>query len=117
MSAVFRMEATSAQLISLLGQLGSAGSLVICGVVFAEVHAVLGISGSLLRDFLSDTCIDVESTTSLDVWKLTGECFGEYAIRRRKSGDGHPKRNLAGFAVGAHAALLRDQLLTLDPGR
>jgi predicted nucleic acid-binding protein len=116
-SAVFRTEATSARLISLLGELGSAGSLVVCGVVFAEVHAVPGMSDSLLRDFLSDTGIAVEMTTSRDEWKLTGERFGEYAIRRRKSGDGHPKRLLADFAVGAHAALLCDQLLTLDPSR
>jgi predicted nucleic acid-binding protein len=116
-SAILGAEPTSAALVELLGQLRRDGSLSMCGTVFAEIHAVPGMTGALLRQFLSDTSIEVEPATTQSDWRLTGERFCEYAARGRASRGGDPKRLLADFAVGAHASNACDQLLTLDPDR
>jgi predicted nucleic acid-binding protein len=85
--------------------------------VFAEIHAIPGMTIEVLTQFLSDTDIEVEPTTPLAHWRLTGQRFGEDAARRRASGGGQPKRLFADFAIGVHASNACDQLLTLDPDR
>lgn len=52
-----------------------------------------------------------------DVWLLAAESFAAYAIRRRRSGGGSPKRLLADFVIAAHALLKADRLMTLDAKR
>jgi len=66
---------------------------------------------------LSETGIIVDFQMSESVWHETAARFGGYAIRRRKSGGGTPKRMLVDFIVGAHAMLMADRFLTLDQGR
>ncbi len=117
LSAVFCLEPVSPALIALLGRLRLEGMLVVCGAVYAEVHAIPGITPKLLEEFLKDTGIAVEATHHLESWRVTGQAFAAYAVRRRKDGDGQGKRLLADFIVGAHAAGHCDQLLTLDPKR
>jgi predicted nucleic acid-binding protein len=114
LSAVFCLEPASPALIALLGRLRLEGALVICGAVYAEVHAIPGMTSKLLEEFLKDTGIAVEANHHLEDWRVTGQAF---AVRRRKDGDGQGKRLLADFIVGAHAAGHCDQLLTLDPKR
>jgi predicted nucleic acid-binding protein len=46
-----------------------------------------------------------------------GRRFARYAVHRRKSGPGKPKRLLADFLIGAHASLQADRLMSLDPTR
>jgi predicted nucleic acid-binding protein len=116
-SAVFCLEPSSPALIALLGRLRLTGALVICGAVYAEVHAIPGMTPKLLEAFLKDTGIVVEAHSALEDWRMIGQVFAAYAERRRKNGDGQGKRLLADFIVGAHAARHCDQLLTLDPKR
>jgi predicted nucleic acid-binding protein len=117
LSAVFNLEPTSAELIEKLGELHSKGELVICGAVYAEVHAIPRMTRALLDEFLEDTGITVEPQLALSDWGAVGQTFAEYAKRRRKHGDGQGKRLLADFIVGAHALMHCEQLLTLDPER
>jgi predicted nucleic acid-binding protein len=116
-SAILCVEPTSSDLISLLGRLRVQGTLVICGTVYAEVHAIPCITPQILAKFLKETGISVEPVTTLDDWTVIGRAFSEYADRRRNNGDGQGKRLLADFVVGTHAAQYCDQLLTLDPKR
>lgn len=117
LSALFGLEPTVEQLVELLGRCRQEGGLVICGTVFAEVHAIPKMNPVLLNEFLSDTGVSVDPAVSLAGWSAVGVAFGEYAVRRRGNGDGEPKRLLADFAIGAHAFASCDRLLTLDPIR
>ena len=116
-SAIFNLEPPSETLIELMGRLRLEGALVICGAVYAEIHAIPRMTPALLIEFLSDTGIAIEPQTSLEDWRVTGSAFTQYAVRRRKSGDGAAKRLLADFIIGTHAATHCDRLLTLDPTR
>lgn len=117
LSALFGLESTSEPLIELLGRCRQEGAMVICGTVFAEVHAIPKMTPVLLDEFLADTGVSVDSAVSLAGWSAVGVAFSKYAVRRRANGDGHPKRLLADFAIGAHAAASCDRLLTLDSAR
>jgi predicted nucleic acid-binding protein len=117
LSALFGLEPTSERLVSVLGQCRQEGALIICGTVFAEVHAIPKMTPKILDEFLSDTGIAVEASVSTDDWRAIGTAFGKYADRRRAHGDGQPKRLLADFIVGVHAVSACDRLLTLDPAR
>jgi predicted nucleic acid-binding protein len=117
LSALFGLEPTSEPLVELLGRCRGQGSLVICGTVFAEVHAIPKMTPVLLEEFLSDTGISVDPAVPLADWRAIGVAFGKYATRRRANRDGQPKRLLADFAIGAHAFASCDRLLTLDPTR
>jgi predicted nucleic acid-binding protein len=117
LSALFGLEPTSVKLVDLLGECRQDGALVICGTVFAEVHAIPKMTPELLAEFLSDTGISVDPAVSLADWSTIGMAFGKYAVRRRANGDGQPKRLLADFVIGAHAFASCDRLLTLDVAR
>jgi predicted nucleic acid-binding protein len=51
------------------------------------------------------------------VWLRAAESFAAYAVRRRNSGGGSPKRLLVDFLVASHALLQADRLMTLDASR
>lgn len=117
LSALFGLEPTNAQLVELLGRCRTEGALVICGTVFAEVHAIPNMTPGLLGEFLTDSGVIVDPTVTLADWSAIGLAFGKYAARRRANGDGQAKRLLADFAIGAHALTTCDRLLTLDASR
>ena len=94
-----------------------AGGLVVCAPVYAELLAYPGATKNFVEAFLRDTDIEVQASLSLEVWTLAGEAFSAYAERRRKDRAGQPKRLLVDFVVGAHALLMTERLLTLDPKR
>jgi predicted nucleic acid-binding protein len=48
---------------------------------------------------------------------LAAETFAAYAIRRRRSGGGSPKRLLPDFVIASHAMLKADRLMTRDASR
>ena len=116
-SAIFGLEPPSDALIQLLGRVRLEGALVICGAVYAEIHAIPRMTPGLLAEFLADIGIAVEAQTGFEDWRVTGNVFAQYAVRRRKTGDGVAKRLLADFIIGTHAATHCDRLLTLDPTR
>jgi len=51
-----------------------------------------------------------------EVWREAGLAFQEYAARRRKQKGTAPRRILAAFLIGAHAAVNGYRLLTLEEG-
>jgi predicted nucleic acid-binding protein len=115
--ALFTLEPTHSTVAAMLGELRSEGPLVICGGVFSECHAIPNMTAEVLREFLDDTGVAVETSNSIENYSAVGQVFAAYANRRRKSGGGEPKRLLADFIVGAHAARSCDQLMTLDRSR
>lgn len=91
----------------------------VSGAVYAELLTTPGLGAPELDAFLAEA--DLEVVWSLDkaVWQAAGQAAGQaytgYAGRRCQKGDPGPRRILADFLVGAHAAASADRLLTLDP--
>ena len=92
------------------------GNLVVCAPVFAELLAFPQRTESFLEAFFRETSISVDWSLSKSVWKSAGRAFGAYAARRRRGGESGPRRVLADFLIGAHAAQNGHRLLTLDQG-
>lgn len=93
------------------------GRLVLSPVVFAELSASPGVTGPFLDAFLKETGIAVEWRLPQGVWRDAARAFAEYAARRRKAAnDPGPRRILADFVIGAHAAHWADGLVTFDRG-
>jgi predicted nucleic acid-binding protein len=99
-----------------LDQAAAQGSLVVCAAVFAELLAFPKRTEAFLQAFFRDTSIAVDWSLSEGVWKAAGRAFGVYAVRRRRGGESGPRRLLADFVIGAHAAQSGYRLLTLDQG-
>ncbi len=85
--------------------------------VFAELSAMPTINELHVEKLLREMNIAVDFDLGEDVWRLAATGFAAYAIRRRQSGGGSPKRLLADFVVAAHALLKADRLMTLDGSR
>jgi len=90
------------------------GSLVISAPVFAELMAAPGRSEIFLDSFFKNTGIAIDWVLPEAVWRAAGHAFQKYAARRRKQKDPGPRRILADFLIGAHAAEYGYRLLTLD---
>lgn len=116
-SALWSREPLASQVAKQLGRAQAEGGLVVCAPVYAELLAHPKASSAFVDKFLSKTRITVDFELDETVWREAGRGFAEYAVRRRDSGGGHPKRLLVDFLVGAHAYLRADCLLTLDAAR
>lgn len=116
-SAIWSGEKTGPQLLEWLNKARSVGGLVICPVVYAELHGYPNIVRSQVDDFLSITGITVDWILDRDVWDLASARYRDYSIRRRKNRHGESKRLVADYLVGAHAALCADRLITRDKRR
>ena len=92
------------------------GGLAICGAVHAELLAAPGQNEEFVDRFCGEAGIVVEWELSEKVWRAAGIAFQHYAARRRKQRDGHARRILADFLIGAHAFVNGYRLLTLDAG-
>ena len=90
------------------------GALVIFGAVYAELLALPGRSENMLDEFFDATGIRIEWESSEQVWRLTGRAFQGYVGRRSRKKAELPRRILADFLIGAHAAVHRYRLMTLD---
>jgi len=99
-----------------LDEAHSRGALVISAPVFAELLVFPARNAAFVDAFLNDTGITVEWNLDEGIWRLAAEAFQKYASRRRKQGDGGPRRILADFLIGAHAQKRSYRLLTLDEG-
>ena len=117
LSALLSTEPGVNDVLKKLGAAKLEGSLLISGIVYAELLANPYVPESSLIDFFADTGVLIDFQTPEKLWPLTGRRFDQYARRRRRSGGGEPKRMLADFIVGAHALLQADRLMTLDPER
>ncbi|MFZ0866501.1 MAG: PIN domain-containing protein [Candidatus Sulfotelmatobacter sp.] len=105
--------AIAAQLAKVRGE----GALVISAPVFVELSAVPGLSVQTVRRALAETDIAIDFELEEDVWMLAAASFASYAIRRRRSSGGAPKRLLPDFIIASHALLKADRLMTLDANR
>jgi predicted nucleic acid-binding protein len=92
------------------------GRLVVSGVVYAELLAAPSRTEQFVDRFLEAAGIEVEWELPEKVWRAAGLAFQGYAARRKKQKGTYPRRILADFLIGAHAAVNGYRLLTLDAG-
>lgn len=116
-SALWSAEPLSAAMSDALEDAAATGALVICAVVYAELLAHPRARPDFVDRFLTATDIAVDFTFGEPVWREVAARFAKYAVRRRASRGGSPKRLVADFLVGAHALIRADRLLTLDRSR
>jgi len=90
------------------------GALVIAGAVYAELLALPGRTEKMLDEFISGTGIRVDWESDERVWRAAGRAFQGYVRRRSRNTTEMPRRILADFLIGAHAAARSYRLLTLD---
>ena len=90
------------------------GQLLICAPVYAELIAKPGRSVASVDAFLETTHIALDWTLEPSIWRLAGSGFQIYAETRKKQKLPAPRRILADFLIGAHAAQCDLTLLTLD---
>ena len=100
-----------------LEEASARGELLISPVVYSELLAAPLRDEAFLEAFLKDTRIRADGRFTRAMWRSAGLAFGAYARRRRaQAGDPGPRRILADFLIGAHAAELGVRLLTFDEG-
>jgi predicted nucleic acid-binding protein len=105
--------ATAAQ----LSKARAEGALVVSAPVFVELAAIPTGNAQRVEHLLEEMNITIDFDLGEDVWRLAATSFSAYALRRRRSGGGSPKRLLADFVIAAHAMLKADRLMTRDPAR
>ena len=90
------------------------GALAVSGAVYAELLALPGRTEKMLDEFFHATAIRVDWEAGEQIWRVAGRAFQSYVERRKRSKEELPRRILADFFIGAHAALHRYSLMTLD---
>lgn len=100
-----------------LGAAQQVGALLVCGAVYSELRANPWFRGVSVEDYLKQRYIEIDFETGPDVWRLAAESFVGYAVRRRLSSGGEPKRFLADYLIAAHAQARAERLLTFDKER
>jgi len=90
---------------------------VVSAPVFVELSAIPTGDAQRVEKLLGEMNIAVEFNLGGDVWRLAATSFAAYAIRRRRSGGGSPKRLPADFVIASHALLQADRLMTRDASR
>ena len=97
-----------------LARVAALRKLCICPVIHAELLAAPFSSEPLLDEFLTDYGIAVDWQLEPEIWRLAGRSYRAHATARKKQGAPAPRRILADFLIGAHAAQRGYTLLTLD---
>jgi predicted nucleic acid-binding protein len=117
LSPVWAGAPTAATIAAQLSKARAEGALVVSAPVFVELSAIPGLNVQMVRKALAETDIAIDFDLEEDVWMLAAASFAAYAVRRRRSGGGSPKRLLPDFVIAAHALLKADRLMTRDPDR
>jgi predicted nucleic acid-binding protein len=107
----------AATIVAQLLRVRAEGALVVSAPVFVELSAVPGLNVQVVRKALGEMAIAIDFDMGEDVWHLAATSFAAYAIRRRRSGGGSPKRLLADFIIASHALLRADRFMTRDANR
>lgn len=89
----------------------------VSATVFVELSGIPTFDVPRIEKLLGEMNIAVDFDLGEDVWRLAATGFAAYAVRRRNSGGGSPKRLLADFVIAAHALLRADRLMTRDASR
>jgi predicted nucleic acid-binding protein len=89
------------------------GKIVICGAVFAELCASPGSDPSDVAHLLAAARVAIDFHLPEKIWADAGIAYGTYALRRKETGGGSPRRILADFIIGAHAKMV-GSLVTSD---
>jgi predicted nucleic acid-binding protein len=97
-----------------LEELRTREAIVISPIVYAELLAGRGRTKAEVDEVLEEMGVQITWLLEQSIWIDAGTAFGAYAIRRRQSGGGTPRRILGDFVIGAHA-LAVGHLVTLDP--
>ena len=92
----------------------AAGALLVSPVVYAELRAHPRGTREDVAAFFDALRVRVDWSLEREVWVAAGDAFALYAHRRRSSGGGEPRRLLADFVIGAHAAHSAGRLVTRD---
>jgi len=100
-----------------LSKVRAEGALVVSAPVFVELSAIPTGNAQRVGKLLEEMTIAVDFDLGEDVWRLAATSFAAYAIRRRRSGGGSPKRLPADFVIASHALLKADRLMTRDASR
>ena len=100
-----------------LSKVRTEGGLVVSAPVFVELSAIPTGDAQRVEKLLAEMAIAVDFDLGEDVWRLAATSFAAYAIRRRRSGGGWPKRLLPDFVIASHALLRADRLMTRDASR
>ncbi len=107
----------AASLAAQLKQARAQGALVVSAPVFVELSAVPTGDAQRVERLLGEMNVAVDFDLTEDVWRLAARTFASYALRRRRSGGGAPKRLPADFVIASHALLQADRLMTRDANR
>lgn len=99
---------------ALLGAALESGGLTVAVPVYAELLAYPERDEEFLDAFFQDTGITIDWKLDEAVWRAAGRAFGTYTARRKRHRESGPRRILADFVIGAHAAQKGCPLLTLD---
>lgn len=117
LSPVWSGAPSAAKIAAQLSKGRAEGALVVSAPVFVELSAIPAVNVQRVEKLLGEMTIAIDFGLGEDVWRLAATSFAAYAIRRRRSGGGSPKRLLIDFVIAAHALLQADRLMTLDPDR
>ncbi|WP_407571605.1 type II toxin-antitoxin system VapC family toxin [Deinococcus altitudinis] len=99
-----------------LRYLEAQGPLLICGVVYAELHGRQDTPPDLIERFLQGTGIELDSVSSRDIWEEAGRANASQHARRRRGGIPGVRPVLPDLLIGAHALHRADRLLTRNTG-
>jgi predicted nucleic acid-binding protein len=100
-----------------LSRVRAEGALVISAPVFVELSAIPTGDAQRVEKLLREMNVAVDFNLEEEVWRFAATRFAAYAIRRRRSGGGSPKRLPADFLIASHALLNADRLMTRDANR
>src|ERR1700685_652699 len=100
-SLIWSSAATAGAVSAELSRVRIEGALVISAPVFVELSAVPKLNVQLVRTSLAEMQIPIDFNLGEEVWQLAATTFAAYAIRRRRSGGGLPKRLLPDFLIAA----------------
>jgi len=110
-------EPLAATIAAQLSRARAEGALVVSAPVFVELSAIPTGDAQRVEKLLREMAIAVDFDLGEDVWRFAATSFAAYAVRRRRSGGGSPKRLPADFLIASHALLQADRLMTRDASR
>jgi predicted nucleic acid-binding protein len=117
LSLFWSREPWAAAIADHLSKARAEGGLVVSAPVFVDLSAIPTGDAQRVEKLLAEMAIAVDFDLGEDVWRLAAKSFAAYAIRRRRSGGGSPKRLLPDFVIASHALLRADRLMTRDASR